>query len=35
MAENGIAIIDRVVTEEIGGTVSESHDTWRIPVVAR
>ena len=31
MAQNGIRIIDRVVNDEMGGTISESGDTWRIP----
>lgn len=31
MAQNGILIIDRVVSDEIGGTTSEDDDTWRIP----
>ena len=31
MARNGIRIIDQVVSEEMGGTVSEEDDTWLIP----
>ncbi len=35
MAHNGIRIIDRVVTDEIGGSVSESDNSWRIPGAPR
>ena len=31
MAQNGILIIDRVVREEMNGSVSEEDDTWLIP----
>ena len=31
MAQNGIRIVDRVVQEEMGGSISEADDTWRIP----
>lgn len=31
MARNGISIVDRVVTEELGGSISESGDAWQIP----
>lgn len=31
MASNGIAIIDRVVKEEMGGTVDSAQNTWIIP----
>ena len=34
MAQNGLRIIDRVVSDEIGGTTSESDDTWKIPGMA-
>jgi hypothetical protein len=31
MAEKGLAVIDRVVEEELGGTVDLEKDQWRIP----
>ena len=31
MAERGIQIIDRVVTEEMGGSVDTEKGVWRIP----
>lgn len=31
MAQNGVRVVDRVVQDEMGGSVSELDDTWRIP----
>jgi len=31
MAEHGIAIIDRVVVEQMGGKIAKENDTWIIP----
>ena len=31
MAQNGVKIVDRVVREEMGGSVSTRDDSWRIP----
>ena len=31
MAQGGVRIVDRVVRDEIGGTISEPDDTWHIP----
>ncbi len=31
MAQNGVRIVDRVVQDEIGGSVSELDDSWHIP----
>jgi hypothetical protein len=32
MAQTGLAIIDRSVKEEMGGTVDMEKDTWIIPI---
>ncbi|MEQ5791650.1 ADP-ribosylglycohydrolase family protein [Muricauda sp. NFXS6] len=32
MAQKGLTIIDRVVTEEMGGTIDLNKNTWRIPL---
>ena len=31
MAEVGVAIVDRVVKVELGGTIDREQDAWRIP----
>ena len=31
MAQNGVRVVDRVVRDETGGSVSQHDDTWRIP----
>jgi hypothetical protein len=31
MAQNGVRVIDQVVRDETGGSVSQRDDTWRIP----
>ncbi len=33
MARKGVTVVDRVVTEQLGGRVDEENDTWRIPQV--
>lgn len=32
MAQRGLLVTDRVVKEEIGGTINEENDTWIIPI---
>jgi predicted transcriptional regulator len=32
MAQRGLLVTDRVVKEEIGGTIDEENDTWIIPI---
>ena len=33
MAKNGLTIIDRVVKEELGGTIELENNNWNIPLV--
>ena len=35
MAERGLRVIDRVVIEQMGGSVDEEDDVWRIPVTKK
>ena len=32
MADKGLVVTDRVMTEEIGGTIDSVHNTWVIPL---
>ena len=33
MSKNGLTIIDRVVTEKLGGTIDAETNSWVIPVL--
>jgi len=34
MAEKGLKVVDRVISEQIGGTIDLESDSWYIPIVS-